>query len=201
MWISRAIWLNRSRWNRHHREEKGTKVARSKKTQAAIDGALSLDVAQDQVGLGVDLVEIDRMRAILNRTASFSGRYFTEAEREYCNSKTDPTPHYAARFAAKEAVVKSLGCGFSQGVRPVDIEIESGKGGRPEVVLHGAALDAAARIGAKEIPISLSQTRKDAIACAIAITHNSQIASEKRKDPMEELTRQFKDARSMLDEL
>lgn len=176
-------------------------MARSKKTQAAIDGALSLNVAEGQVGLGVDLVEIDRMRTILGRTASFRERYFTEGERDYCDSKTDPAPHYAARFAAKEAVVKALGCGFSRGISPKDVEVVSSKGGKPEALLHGEAQVVADEIGAKDIPISLSHTRKDAIACAIAITESSQIAAEKRKDPMEELTRQFKDARSMLDEI
>lgn len=176
-------------------------MARSKRSQEVIDGALSLSVAEGQVGLGVDLVEIDRMRTILNRTPTFESRYFTSDERAYCNGKADPATHYAARFAAKEAVVKALGCGFTGGVVPKDIEVASGKGGRPEVVLSGQAALMAERIGAKDIPISLSHTRKDAIACAIAITESSRIAAQKRKDPMEELARQFKDARAMLDEL
>ena len=176
-------------------------MARSKKSQEAIDDALSLSVAQGQVGLGVDLVEIDRMRKIISRTHSFTKKYFTEDEREYCGSKADPATHFAARFAAKEAVVKALGCGFTRGIKPHDIEVVSAKTGKPEVELSGEAQVVADEIGVKDIPISISHTRTDAIACAIAITESSQIASEKRKDPMEELTRQFKDARSMLDEL
>lgn len=176
-------------------------MVRSKKTQEAIDDALSLSVAQGQVGLGVDLVDIDRMRTIIARTPSFRSKHFTEGEREYCESKADPATHYAARFAAKEAVVKALGCGFTRGIRPHDIEVVSAKSGKPDVALSGVALEVAREIGAKEIPISISHTRTDAIACAIAITESSQIAAEKRKDPMEELTRRFKDARSMLDEL
>lgn len=176
-------------------------MARSKRTQAAIDGALSLDVAQDQVGLGVDLVEIDRMRVILGRTSSFASRFFTEGERDFCEGKADPVIHYAARFAAKEAVVKALGCGFTRGVSPKDIEVVNAKSGKPEVVLHGEALIVSEEIGVNEIPLSISHTKKDAIACAIAITKGSQIASEKRKDPMAELAQQFKDARSMLDEM
>lgn len=176
-------------------------MARSKKTQEAIDDALSLSVAQGQVGLGVDLVEIGRMRTIIARTRTFRSKYFTEDEREYCESKADPVTHYAARFAAKEAVVKALGCGFTRGIRPHDIEVVSTKSGKPEVALSGEALLAAKENGVKEIPISISHTRTDAIACAIAITESSVFAAEKRKDPMEELTRQFKDARSMLDEL
>ena len=176
-------------------------MARSKKTQEAIDSALSINVSDGQVGLGVDLVEIDRMREILARTRSFTSRYFTEDERAYCDSKADPAPHYAARFAAKEAVVKALGCGFTRGISPKDVEVVSTKGGKPEIALYGEASVVADEIGAKDIPISLSHTKQDAIACAIAITESSKIAAEKRKDPMAELARQFKDARMMLDEV
>ena len=98
-------------------------MARSKKAQAAIDDALSISQAQSSVGLGVDLVEVDRMERILARTPSFKAKVFSEGERVYCDRQKRPAMHYAARFAAKEAVVKALGCGFTDGVSVRDVEV------------------------------------------------------------------------------
>ncbi len=162
-----------------------------------------MDVAlpREQVGLGVDIVEIDRMRKILARTPSFARRVFSEAEREYCEGKAQPEIHYATRFAAKEAVVKALGTGFSEGVGVRDIEVRRTTKGRPYIVLTGRARKIAREQGVREIPLSLSFTHTEAVACAMAITEDSLVAAKKRVDPMEELTRQFKDARAMLDDL
>ena len=155
---------------------------------------------QDQVGLGVDIVEIERMRAILDRSPSFA-KIFSEEERAYCDSKATPEAHYATRFAAKEAVLKALGTGFSEGIRPEDIEVRRTSKGRPYAVLHGRAKIVAAELGVIDLPISLSYTHKEAVACAMAITRDSQHAAEARKGPMEELTKQFKEVRSILDEI
>ncbi|MCI8341244.1 MAG: holo-ACP synthase [Eggerthellaceae bacterium] len=158
-------------------------------------------MADDQVGLGLDVVEIARMERILARTPSFAAKVFSEQERAYCDATAHPATHYATRFAAKEAVVKALGNGFSGGVGVRDIEVRRNAKGRPYVVLAGRARTIADSIGLREMPISLSFTHAEAVACAMAITEGAVAASEKRVDPMEELTRQFKDARSMLDEL
>lgn len=164
--------------------------------------AASEDVfANDQVGLGVDIVEIARMRKILDRTPSFAAKVFSEAERAYCDGKATPETHYATRFAAKEAVVKALGTGFSEGIGVRDIEVRRTSKGRPYVVLTGRAREVARERGVREIPISLSYTHTEAVACAMAITDDAVAAAKKRVDPMEELARQFKDARAMLDEL
>lgn len=157
--------------------------------------------AEDSVGLGVDIVEIDRMRALLSRSKSFARRTFSEAERAYCDKKANPATHYALRFAAKEAVVKALGTGFADGIWVNDIEVVRAKNGKPSVALSGRALEVAREQGVKSISISLSYTHIEAVACAMAITESAIKASEKRKDPMEELARQFKETRGMLDEL
>lgn len=176
-------------------------MAISKKAQAAIDGALSLDAPTDQVGLGVDIVEIPRMRAILARTPSFSARVFSEDERAYCDGQADPAKHYAARFAAKEAALKALGTGFSEGIGVRDVEVRRNAKGRPSLVLHGRAREVAQAMAVTDMPLSLSHSATDAVACVIAITEGSQAAARKRVDPAEELTRQFKEARSVLDSL
>ena len=165
-------------------------------------GAASFgDALEGQVGLGVDIVEIARMRAILARTPSFASRVYSEEERAYCDATATPEVHYATRFAAKEAVLKALGTGFSQGIGVRDIEVKRNAKGRPYVVLAGRAKEAARQRGVRELPLSLSYTHTDAVACAMAITEDSVRAAEERVNPMEELAQQFKEARSMLDEI
>lgn len=155
----------------------------------------------ENVGLGVDIVEIERMRKILDRSPSFSRLVFSADEQEYCEKSASPETHYALRFAAKEAVVKALGTGFSEGIGVLDIEVCRNVKGRPFVVLRGAAKDIAKKRGVRDIPLSLSYTHTEAVACAMAITESSKKASEECIDPMEELTRKFKETRSMLDDL
>ena len=156
---------------------------------------------EESVGLGVDIVEIERMRTILERTPSFAERVFSPEECAYCLAKSNPAAHFALRFAAKEAVVKALGTGFSDGIIVRDIEVVRTKGGKPVARLSGRALKIAQEQGVRDLPISLSYTHSDAVACAMAVTEASARAVEKRKDPTEELARQFKEVRGMLDEL
>lgn len=153
------------------------------------------------MGLGVDLVEVERIRRVMERTPSFRTRVFTESERAYCDASAAPAIHYATRFAAKEAVLKALGTGFAFGIAPADVEVVRNAKGRPTVKLHRRAAEVARELGVRELPLSLSNTHTDAVACAMAITDDSVRAAEERVDPMEELARQFKEARSMLDDL
>lgn len=176
-------------------------MARSKKSQAIVDGALAMAVPDESVGLGVDIVEIERMRKIIRRSPAFVEKTYSAAERAYCDGHAHPEVHYATRFAAKEAVLKALGTGFSGGIHPLDVEVRRTGKGRPYVVLTGRAREVAREQNVREIPISLSFTHTDAVACAMAITDESIAAQERRRDPMEELTRQFKEARTMLDDL
>ena len=88
--------------------------------------------------IGVDIVEIERMRAILERTPRFKTRIFSEDEQTYCNKKARPECHYATRFAAKEAVLKALGTGFSEGIGPRDVEVVITAKGKPQVKLIAA---------------------------------------------------------------
>ncbi len=120
------------------------------------------------VGVGVDLCEVDRMRRTLARTPGFAGRVFTGGEQGYCRRARDPAERFAARFAAKEAVLKSLGTGL--GACPfTDIEVVRATSGAPSVVLHGAAAALAAERGVTTWQVSLSHTRSMAQAVAIAL--------------------------------
>ncbi len=154
----------------------------------------------EQVGLGVDIVEIERMKTVLARTPSFAQRVFSDEERAYCEAKPAPEIHYATRFAAKEAVLKALGTGFTQGIRPCDVEVRRTTKGRPYAVLYGAAKAIARNKGVRELPISLSYTHTEAVACAMALTEDSARVAQEQRDPMADLTKRFKELRSMLDD-
>jgi holo-[acyl-carrier protein] synthase len=121
------------------------------------------------VGVGVDLCEVDRMRRTLARTPGFVGRVFTQAEQDYCRRARDPAERFAARFAAKEAVLKALSAGL--GACPFrDIEVVRARSGAPAVVLHGAAAGLAAERGVAGWRVSLTHTRTTAEAVAIALS-------------------------------
>jgi holo-[acyl-carrier protein] synthase len=150
-------------------------------------------------GLGVDIVEINRMAAALERTPRIKMRVFTEDERWYCEHKAKPEIHYALRFAAKEAVWKALGTGFS-GMKFCDVEITRDEKGRPIPVLTGRAKELAHEAGVIEMHLSLSFTHSTAVASAVALTEASRPKKEEKFDPRQEIARSFKELRSMLDD-
>ena len=114
---------------------------------------------------GVDFIEIDRVAGVLNRYGDrFLRRVFTPAEIAYCRGRA---PNLAARFAAKEAVMKSLGTGF-RGVGWRDVEVVRAPSGAPSPRLHGRARRRAERLGVTEIAISLSHSRGFAMVVAVA---------------------------------
>ncbi|MDO4807842.1 MAG: holo-ACP synthase [Coriobacteriales bacterium] len=151
--------------------------------------------------IGIDMLEIARMEKTLARRPSFVTRVFTEEERAYCDSKARPAQHYAARFAAREAVLKVLGTGFSRGVGLADVSVRNNEAGRPEVVIGGRARQIAEEQGIHEIALSLTYTHEVAAASAVAITEEVKPKHEERPDPKEELRASFRAARSVLDEL
>jgi len=115
------------------------------------------------VRIGVDLIEIDRVRRALDRHPGFRERCFTDAERAYCDSKPNPPQHYAARFAGKEAVGKALGSGVHFTWREIEI---SGRP-KPGVSLSGRTKAWAERVGAGRI--ELSMTHSKGLAAAVAV--------------------------------
>lgn len=152
-------------------------------------------------GLGVDIVEIDRMRAALARTPRMRERLFSAEERAYCDARRKPEIHYAMRFAAKEAVLKALGTGFS-GMRFTDVEVARDDRGRPVPRLSGRAAEVAEERGIVEMHLSLSFTHSTAVASAVAVTAEGRPQpKETPRDPMAELAASFKEARALLDEV
>lgn len=151
-------------------------------------------------GLGVDIVEIERMAAALARRPRMKERLFSEAERWYCEHKSRPEIHYALRFAAKEAVLKTLGTGFS-GMRFTDVEVSRDAKGKPVPILHGAAAARAEELGIIEMHLSLSFTHTTAVASAVAITAEARPKKDEPSGSKVEMARNFKDLRLMLDEM
>ncbi len=154
-----------------------------------------------EAGVGVDIVEIARIERIRQQTPGFFPRVFTEAECAYCESTSRPAVHYACRFAAREAVLKALGTGFS-GVHRKDVSVELDQNGKPSAVLAGRALEIAQERGIVEVALSLSATGDLAVANAMAITDDARPKPKTSKqDEKKRIAQSFRDARSVLDEL
>jgi holo-[acyl-carrier protein] synthase len=117
--------------------------------------------------VGVDIIEIDRVKKAVERTPRFLERVFTSRELGYCMNKTNPYPSLAVRFAAKEALRK-LHPALIAGVRFHDLEILRGEDGRPRVYLHGVAEQRCRAENIRKISISLAHSQEQAIATAIA---------------------------------
>jgi holo-[acyl-carrier protein] synthase len=122
------------------------------------------------VGIGTDIVECLRIgRMIEQHGELFLTRVYTEREIRYCQARKHATEHFAGRWAAKEAVLKCLGTGWSHGVAWTDIEIRNDLQGKPQVLICGGAKDHAQRLRISEILLSISHCRAYATAYAVAL--------------------------------
>lgn len=119
------------------------------------------------LGVGVDAVDVDRLRRTLERTPSFAARVFTESERGATAARRDPVPGLAARFAAKEAVMKALGVGLGAFALH-DVEVRRLESGQPVLELSGRASELAAERGVGAWHLSLTHTALVAVAVAVA---------------------------------
>jgi len=120
------------------------------------------------VGVGIDIVEIDRLQAALERQGDqLRQRTFSAAEIRYCDQRANKFQHYAARFAAKEALFKAIGTGWMEGVTWLDAEVCNQPNGKPKLVLSGRALEEATQLGVIRIWISLTHTNRYAAAQVI----------------------------------
>lgn len=119
------------------------------------------------IGIGIDLVDIERFRTSLERTPSMRTRLFTDVELAYVAPKSDPVPSLAARFAAREAVMKSLGLGLGAfGFH--EVWVERAESGEPSLAITGRASDLAAAAGVQRWHLSLTHSASTAGAYVIA---------------------------------
>jgi holo-[acyl-carrier protein] synthase len=121
------------------------------------------------LGLGTDLIEIERVQQSLDRFGKrFMQKVFTEGEIAYCQRKKHAAESFAARFAAKEAAAKALGTGISRGISWQEIEVRRQPGERPTLHLSGRAAERAAAMGVRHLQLSLTHSRDVAMAVVIA---------------------------------
>jgi len=121
-------------------------------------------------GIGTDIIECARIaRMIEEHGELFLRRVYTEAEITYCTQRRRCEEHFAARWAAKEAVLKALGTGWRRGIAWTDVEVAHHASGRPRVVLRGKLARIARRRGIYRIVLSISHCREYATATAIAL--------------------------------
>ena len=120
------------------------------------------------IGTGVDVVEIARIRKVLERSGNrFISRVFTPAEQLFCDGHRDPVPHYSVRFAAKEALFKALGTGWAKGVTWLDVEVLREQQEAPVLLLYGEAQRLSVSMGAHKAHLSLSHSDQWAVAMVI----------------------------------
>jgi len=123
---------------------------------------------------GVDIVEISKLKKVFTNNKNFAMDIFTENERDYCISKKDPFPHFAARFAAKEAGLKALGIGMSGiGIDNTfqEIEVVRGPSGKPGILLGGWSEKISRKKNIDQLTVSLSHSAHYAIATVIMTGH------------------------------
>ena len=117
------------------------------------------------IGVGVDVVDVSRVKRAIDEWGNvFLQKIFTKHELAYAQSKKNPTPHIAARFAVKEAVAKALSTGWSGGFRWKDVEVENDPSGKPSVILHGSVKEI---LQGSSVVVSISHSENVVVAFAI----------------------------------
>jgi holo-[acyl-carrier protein] synthase len=126
------------------------------------------------LGIGTDIVECLRIGKMIEQHGElFLRRVYTPREIRYCQSRKHAIEHFAGRWAAKEAILKAMGTGWSQGIAWTDIEVRSGQGERPEVLVGGVAKEVTRERGIGEILVSISHCRTYATAYAMALARKA----------------------------
>jgi len=120
------------------------------------------------VGIGTDLVDLDRLRVVLARTPAMIDRLFTADEQSYARERRDPVERFGGRFAAKEAAMKAMGVGLGA-VRFRDLEVVRAESGAPSLVVRGGASDLAARLGVRRWLVTITHTDHVAHAVVVAL--------------------------------
>jgi holo-[acyl-carrier protein] synthase len=121
-------------------------------------------------GIGTDITECVRIAQMIDKHGEiFLTRVYTQQEIAYCSARKAATQHYAGRWAAKEAVLKAIGTGWSRGIHWTDIEVVNAVGGKPSIAIGGEAREICDQRGIGSILISISHTRNYAVAFATAL--------------------------------
>ncbi|MEM6692876.1 MAG: holo-ACP synthase [Planctomycetota bacterium] len=137
------------------------------------------ELASNVIGLGIDTVRVERIDKMIDQYGDrFIDRVFTENEKAYCRTYTESSERFAGRWAAKEAILKSLGVGFSLGVCWKEIEVDAGTDGAPTVRLTGMAEQICLQRGASEVLASISHCSGYCVANAFAVRKSIETARD-----------------------
>ncbi len=143
---------------------------------------MSTSLPRTEAGVrhGIDLVHVPRLRALLGGQPAFEERVFTDEERAYCRRQADPAPHFAARFAAKEATLKALGMGITAlgiDAKLKDVEVVR-EGTAPVLALHGRPAAEAEKLGVGSASVSLTHDGDHALAAVVMLTEVIMLTEE-----------------------
>jgi holo-[acyl-carrier protein] synthase len=130
------------------------------------------------IGTGIDIIEVARIEKVMSRDIGFREKIFTPVEIEYCESKKSKFQHYAARFSAKEAMLKAIGTGWRFGIRFADIEVFHDELGKPHIRVFEKAKELLASLSVSKIHVSLSHLKEMATAIVIIETEGNASHSE-----------------------
>lgn len=119
------------------------------------------------VGLGIDIVEVPRIKKALEGSDAMARRVFTEAEFDYCSSRKNRYQHFAGRFAAKEAALKALGTGWQAGIRWKDVEVVPDEMGKPLVRFYGKAEEFLKASGAVRALVTITHASAYAVSAVV----------------------------------
>ncbi len=118
-------------------------------------------------GVGIDIIEVERIKHNIEKDAGFKEMVFSKNEISYCEKKTNKFEHYAARFAAKEAFMKAIGTGWTEGIYFNEIEVTHNADGKPEIIISGETQKTLSLFGIIKILVSLSHLKTHATAVVI----------------------------------
>ncbi|MDA2926363.1 holo-ACP synthase [Acidobacteria bacterium AH-259-G07] len=119
------------------------------------------------IGIGIDIVEVRRISAALQGTQTMAQKVFTADEIRYCTERKNKYQHFSGRFAAKEAALKALGTGWSEGIRWKDVEVTNGELGKPGLTFYGKAKEVLEKSGAQQAWLSITHSPEHSVAVVV----------------------------------
>jgi holo-[acyl-carrier protein] synthase len=119
------------------------------------------------IGLGIDIVEVSRIRKALENGDALARRVFTEQELQYCAARKNRFQHFAGRFAAKEAALKAIGTGWQEGIRWQDVEVVPGEKGKPELNFYGRAEEILKELKGRSAHLTITHASEYAVAAVV----------------------------------
>ncbi len=172
----------------------------SRETRNFISSQISTNYCKEQVELGVEIVNIERFRGALDRTPKIAEKLFCPSEIKASSKTSDQVRYYAGIIAAKEALMRALGMSFFDCILSRDIEVLM-RQDKWQIALAGRAREMADANEIIETPLSIAYTSDEVTSCVLAITQQARDDLKMKRESVDELTKQFKQTRCLLDDI